>query len=148
MAQSEFNLKLIEEFRANGGQIVSAPFQGLTLLLLTTRGRKTGERRTTPVGFTMDDGQMYIHTVNAGRPWVPQWYWNMVANPDVTLEIGPETYRARAVPIGDEESERLIAEFAAAEPRMQPVLDRMTAEAAPNPRRQIPIVRVERLDGT
>ncbi|MEX0782322.1 MAG: nitroreductase/quinone reductase family protein [Dehalococcoidia bacterium] len=145
MAQSDFNLQLIEEFRANGGEIVSGRFKGLPLLLLTTTGRKTGEPRTTPVGYTMDGDQMYIHTVNAGRPQVPQWYWNMAANPDITLEIGAETHRATAVLMSEQESERLLARFADREPRLQPVLDRMTAEAAPNPPRQIPIVRVERL---
>jgi deazaflavin-dependent oxidoreductase (nitroreductase family) len=88
---------------------------------------------------------MFIHTVNAGRPRVPHWYFNLVANPEVTLEVGKETYRARAVDLGEEESERLLAQFAEREPRLQAVLDRMSAEAAPRPRRRIPIVRVERL---
>ncbi len=145
MAQSELNLQIIDEFRANGGQVLHERFRGGALLLLTTTGRATGEPRTTPVGYRMNGGEMYIHTVNAGRPQIPQWYWNLAANPDVTLELGEETYRARAVLMSEQESERLLAEFAAADPRMQPVLDRMAAEAAPERRRRIPIVRVERL---
>ncbi|MGH2603690.1 MAG: nitroreductase/quinone reductase family protein, partial [Dehalococcoidia bacterium] len=62
MPQSEFNLRLIEEFRANRGQIVSGPFKGDALLLLTTTGRKSGEPRTTPVGYRMDGDRLYIHT--------------------------------------------------------------------------------------
>jgi deazaflavin-dependent oxidoreductase (nitroreductase family) len=145
MPQSEFNLRLIEEFRANGGAIVSEPFKGASILLLTTTGRKSGEARTTPVGYTMAGDRMYIHTVNAGRPQLPQWYFNLVANPQVTLELGKERYQARAVVMDDAESERLLAQFAGQEPRLQAVLDRMTAEAAPRPRRRIPIVRMERL---
>jgi deazaflavin-dependent oxidoreductase (nitroreductase family) len=86
----------------------------------------------------------YIHTVNAGRPQIPQWYWNVAANPEVTLEFGTETVRARAVLLSDEESERLLAQFARDEPRLQEVLARMAAEAAPQPRRRIPLIRVER----
>jgi deazaflavin-dependent oxidoreductase (nitroreductase family) len=145
MPQSEFNLQLIEEFRAHRGEIVSGPFKGLELLLLTTTGRKSGEPRTTPVGYRIDGDRMYIHTVNAGRPQVPQWYFNLVANPEVTLEVGAETYRARAVLLDDAESERVLTQFAGQEPRLQAVLDRMTAEAAPLPRRRIPLIRVERL---
>jgi deazaflavin-dependent oxidoreductase (nitroreductase family) len=144
MPQSDFNLQRIEEFRENGGEIVTGPFKGMTLMLLTTTGRKSGERRTTPVGFTMLDEAMYVHTVNAGRPEIPQWYWNMAANPEVTLEIGTEKHAARATLLSEEESEQLLAEFARRQPLMQPVLDRMAAEAAPHPRRQIPVVRIER----
>jgi deazaflavin-dependent oxidoreductase (nitroreductase family) len=145
MPQSEFNLQLIEEFRANGGEVVTGPFKGLELLLLTTTGRKSGEPRTTPVGYRMDGDSMYIHTVNAGRPQIPQWYFNLLANPEATLEVGKATYRARAVALSDEESERVLAQYAKREPRLQAVLDRMTAEAAPQPRRRIPLVRMERL---
>jgi deazaflavin-dependent oxidoreductase (nitroreductase family) len=88
---------------------------------------------------------MYIHTINAGRPQIPQWYWNLVTNPEVTLEVGAETYQARAVPVEDQEGERLLAQFADQDPRMQDVLDRMAAEATPQPRRRIPIVQMERL---
>jgi deazaflavin-dependent oxidoreductase (nitroreductase family) len=145
MPQSEFNLRLIEEFRANGGESVSGRFQGAMLLLLTTTSRKSGELWTTPVGYWMDGEHMYIHTVNAGRPKIPHWYFNLVATPAVTLEVGQETYRARAVDVGEEESERRLAQLADREPRFQAVLARMTAEAAPRPRRRIPIVWVERL---
>ena len=145
MPQSEFNLRLIEEFRANGGEVLTEPFRGRPLLILTTTGRKSGKPRTTPVGYRQVDSHMYLHTVNAGRPQIPQWYWNLVANPEVTLEVGAETYRARAVPLDDAESERLLALFAVQEPLFQTVLDKMVAEAAPQPRRRIPLVRVERV---
>jgi deazaflavin-dependent oxidoreductase (nitroreductase family) len=145
MPQNEFNLRLIEEFRSNHGEVDYGPYKRAAILLLTTTGRKSGEQRTTPVGYRMDGDCMYIHTINAGRPQIPQWYWNLVANPEVTLEVGAETYQARAVPVEDQEGERLLARFADQDPRMQDVLDRMAAEAAPQPRRRIPLVRMERL---
>src|SRR5262249_11096642 len=121
------------------------PFKGDVLMLLTTTGRKSGEPRTTPVGFRMDGDRVYIHTVNAGRPRIPNWYFNLLANPEVTVERGTEAFQARAVALDDAESERWLAEYAGREPRLQAVLDRMSSEAAPRPRRRIPIVRLERL---
>lgn len=145
MPQNEFNLRLIEEFRANRGEVDFGPYKRAAVLLLTTTGRKSGEPRTTPIGYRMAGDRMYVHTINAGRPQIPQWYWNLAANPEVTLEVGAETYQARAVLVEDQEGERLLAQFADRDPRMQEVLDRMTAEAAPQPRRRIPIVQMERL---
>ena len=63
----------------------------------------------------------------------------------MTVEVGTETYQAQAVRLNDAESERILAQYAEREPRLQAVLDRMTAEAAPHPRRRIPLVRLERL---
>jgi deazaflavin-dependent oxidoreductase (nitroreductase family) len=145
MAQSEFNLQLIEEFRANGGQIVTGPFKGDVLLLLTTTGRKSGEPRTSPMGFTMDGDRMHILAMNARRPVLPNWYFNLAANPEVTLEVGTETYPARAVVLDKAEGERLLAQFADRNPRLKAALEYMAAEAAPRPRRWIPIVRLERV---
>jgi deazaflavin-dependent oxidoreductase (nitroreductase family) len=153
MPQSEFdlrttNLRIIEEYRATGGEgaeLVAGRFKGDGMLLLTTTGRKSGEARTTPVGYRMDGDRMYILTMNAGRPQLPNWYWNLGANPQVTLEVGTETYQARAVVAGEVEGERLLAQFAGREPRLQAALDKMTADAAPRPRRRVPIVRLERL---
>jgi deazaflavin-dependent oxidoreductase (nitroreductase family) len=147
MPQSDFNLQLIEEFRANGGQMVSGRFKGDALLLLTTMGRKSGESRTTPMGYQLDGDRLYIVAFNARKPTLPHWYFNLGAHPEVTLEVGTETYRARAVVLDDTEGERLLTQFAAREPRIQAALESMAAEAAPRPRRQIPIVRLERLSG-
>ena len=144
MAQTDFNLQLIDEFRANRGQVVTGPFKGMTLMLLTTTGRKSGKPRTTPVGFTMVGDHMYVHTVNAGRPQIPQWYWNMAANPEVTLEFGAEAVQARAELLDEQESERLLAQFAASVPLLQQVLDRMAEQAAPQRRRQVPLVKLNR----
>jgi deazaflavin-dependent oxidoreductase (nitroreductase family) len=97
------------------------------------------------MGYTMDGDRMYVLTTNALKPTLPNWYWNLVANPEVTLEVGTETYRARAVVLGEEEGEQLLARFAEREPRLQAALAGMAADAAPLPRRRVPIVRLERL---
>ena len=145
MAQSEFNLQLMDEFRANGGQVVTGPFKDSQMLLLTTTGRKTGQRHTTPMGYTVEDGGMYVMTTNALKPVIPQWFFNLVANPEVTLEVGTETYQARAEVQSDEASEAFLQRFAEREPRLKMALEMMAANAAPNPRRRIPVVRFERL---
>lgn len=146
MAQSEFNLQLIEDFRSNGGNVTMGPFAGAQMLLLTTTGRKTGLQHTTPMGYTLTDGHMHVMTTNALKPVLPQWFHNLVANPAVTLEVGSETYPATATPLSDEESEALLARFAEAEPRLKGALEKMAADAAPAPRRRIPLVRFERAE--
>jgi deazaflavin-dependent oxidoreductase (nitroreductase family) len=87
------------------------------MLLLTTTGRKSGEPRTTPMGYTMDGDRMYILAMN-GKADAPELVSSLVANPEVTLEVGKETYRARAVVMDDAEGERLLARFADREPRL------------------------------
>jgi hypothetical protein len=83
---SDWNKAVIEEFRANGGK-VSGGFER-SLLLLTTRGARTGAEHTTPLAF-LEDGDRYVVTASAaGAPRNPAWYHNVRANPTVTVEIG------------------------------------------------------------
>lgn len=146
MAQSEFNLQLMDEIRANRGEVVSGPFKGSAMLILTTTGRKSGEPRSTPMGYQVEDGHMYVMTTNAARPVLPQWFWNLIANPEVTIEVGEEKYSAHAAVQTDEWSEQYLQRFGEREPRLKGALEMMAAQAAPNPRRRIPVVRLERAD--
>ena len=91
----EFNKNLIEEFRANDGK-VTGQFAQAQLLLLTTTGAKSGLTRTNPLAYTMDGDQQVIIASYAGAPTNPPWYYNLVANPDVGVEIGSEQFEARA----------------------------------------------------
>src|SRR5579871_4650428 len=93
---NDFNQQLIDEFRANDGK-VGGQFEGWPLLLLTTTGAKSGLQRTTPVVHSTDDGRHVIIASKAGAPHDPHWYLNLVANPEVTVEVPGETYQARAV---------------------------------------------------
>src|ERR1035438_3337396 len=85
---NDFNRAIIDEFRANGGK-VGGPFEGAPVLLLTTTGAKSGERRTTPVMYLPDGERMAIFASKAGAPTNPAWYHNLVANPSASVEVGP-----------------------------------------------------------
>jgi len=74
-----------------GGQV-----QGLQVLLLTTVGRKTGRRHTTPLGYFMDNGSYVITASNAGFDTNPAWFHNLRANPQVTIEVGDQRIEAEA----------------------------------------------------
>jgi deazaflavin-dependent oxidoreductase (nitroreductase family) len=105
------NRKVIEEFRANRG----AP-EGRQLLLLNTTGARTGTRRTTPMMYVPDGDRLLVIASNAGAPKHPDWYRNLVADPGVTVEIGPEVYDATAVVTTGDERARLWAEIVAQYP--------------------------------
>jgi len=96
-ALREFNDKLIEEFRANGGKVLSGPFVGAPLLLLTTTGAKSGRPTTTPLVYTRDGDRIVIIASKAGAPTHPSWYHNLKAHPTPTIELGKEKFQAKAV---------------------------------------------------
>jgi deazaflavin-dependent oxidoreductase (nitroreductase family) len=104
---SDFNRKIIEEFRANDGK-VGGPFEGAPVLLLTSTGAKSGERRTTPVVYQPDGERMVIFASKAGAPENPAWYHNLRANPSATVEVGSDTVEVEAVVTDGDERERLF----------------------------------------
>src|SRR5438093_13570647 len=91
-----FNQSVIEDFRAHHGQVTRGPFTGRSLLLLTTRGRKTGTERTNPLAYTRDGDHYVVVASKGGAPANPDWYRNLRAQPSVTVEVGPERFQARA----------------------------------------------------
>ncbi|MEU9186805.1 nitroreductase/quinone reductase family protein [Streptomyces sp. NPDC048484] len=93
---NDFNQQVIEEFRANSGE-VGGYFEGARLLLLTTTGGRSGERHTTPVGYYANgDGSVLVIASAGGAPKHPDWFHNLVAQPQVTVETGVFTYDAKA----------------------------------------------------
>ena len=108
---NEWNQKIIEEFRANHGR-VGGQFQGANLLLLTTTGAKSGQLRTNPVAYFADAGHIYIIASKAGAPSNPDWYYNLLAHPDVTVEMGTETFKATAVVLERGERDSVFAKVA------------------------------------
>src|SRR5690348_15856513 len=91
-APNQYNQSIIEQFRANGGKTdYSGP-----LVLITTTGAKIGSTRTTPVAFARDGDQLVIIASAGGAPTHPDRYFNLVAIHIVTVELGTETFRARA----------------------------------------------------
>src|ERR1700730_4504221 len=103
---NDWDRRIIEEFRASGGN-VGGPFTGVPLLLLTTTGAKSGEPRTRPLAYLSEGGRIYVFAGNRGAPTNPAWYHNLVAHPDVIVELGPEKFEARAIVVDSAEGERL-----------------------------------------
>ena len=102
---TDWNTRIIEEFRANGGK-VGGQFEGAPLLLLHTTGARSGAERINPMMYQdLGDGRVAVFASKAGADTNPDWYHNVVAHPEVTAEIGTATrsFRAR-VAAGDERS--------------------------------------------
>ena len=96
MAEGEdFNGKVIEEFRANGGK-VGGWFEGATLLLLHHSGAKSGTERVNPLVYQQVGDSLAIFGSAAGGPRDPQWFRNLIAHPDATVEVGTTTVEVRA----------------------------------------------------
>ncbi|MDG4859365.1 nitroreductase/quinone reductase family protein [Streptomyces sp. T-3] len=142
MGGNPFNDRVIAEFRANQG-VVGDPFEGTHLLLLTTKGARSGRARTTPLVYLPGaDGQLVVFALNGGAPTAPAWYHNLRAHPgELTVEVGGDSYRVRPVEIEDgEEYEELwqrqigiepkFAEFRAKAGRRVPLVALRPAEAA------------------
>jgi len=103
---NDWNAKIIEEFRANAGKI-GGQFEGAPLLLLHTTGARSGRERINPVMYRPEGEHLVVFASKAGAPTHPDWYHNLLADPDVTAEIGTETRRFRARVAGEDERERL-----------------------------------------
>jgi len=104
-AMSDWNRKVIEEFRENQGRV--AAFARQPLLLLTHTGAKTGERRTNPLAYFRDGDHYIIVASKGGAPTNPDWYYNLLANPRATIEVGVEQLAVTAEPASPVERDRL-----------------------------------------
>ena len=125
----EFNQALITEFRANGGTL-SGRLANSHILLLTTVGAKSDLERTTPLGYGKDDDRFVVVAANAGAPKHPDWFLNLVAQPDVIVEVGSERFAARARTAEGAEREDLIARQAEIVPWL-PAQQEKTSRAIP-----------------
>ena len=135
---NDWNRQTIEAFRANGGK-VGGVWEGRPLLLLTTTGAKSGQRRTTPVMYLPDGDRLLVFATKAGAPTNPAWYHNLIAYPEVTVEVGTETYEATATSLTGEERDRLYAKQASLYPQFGEYQARAT--------RKIPVIALERRKG-
>jgi deazaflavin-dependent oxidoreductase (nitroreductase family) len=105
---NDWNGKIIAEFRENEGRL-GGQFEGAPMLLLHTSGARTGAERINPMMYLELDGHRYVFASYAGAPHSPDWYHNLVAHPDVTVEIGTETLSAMASPVPGAERDRIYA---------------------------------------
>ncbi len=127
--------RVVAEFRARGGK-VGGYHASMQLLLLTTTGAQTGQRRAVPLAY-LPDGDRYLVTAgNAGSARHPAWYHNLAANPGVTVEVGREVFEAVAVIAGEPDRTALYRLVAAAYPQA----DSYQAATA----RRIPVVILTR----
>ena len=113
MSPSEYNQKVIEEFRANGGEVTG---RGRTVLLLHTIGAKSHKEHVNPVAHTRDGDRYVIIASKGGAPTNPDWYHNIVANPFVNVEVGTEKFQAKATIVEEPERTRLYDQMAAVMP--------------------------------
>ncbi len=132
---NDWNHQVIEEFRANGGK-TSGMFANMNLLLLTTTGAKSGQRRVNPLGYLAEGDSMYIFASKAGAPTNPDWYHNLLAHPDVTVEVGTEKFAVTATVVQGAERDRIYAKQAALAPNF--------AEYQTKTDRPIPVVELKR----
>lgn len=133
---NEFNRKVIEEFHANAGK-VGGQFAGAPMILITHKGAKSGKSYTTPLVYSRDGARVVIIASKAGAPDNPDWYHNLVANPEVTVEIGTEKFQARARVVSDAERDRLFEAQAKIMPQFNEYQKKTT--------RRIPVVVLERI---
>jgi deazaflavin-dependent oxidoreductase (nitroreductase family) len=126
-----FNRQLVADFRAHDPKL-----SGRKILLLTTTGARSGQPHTTPMTYVLDGDRVLVIASNAGAVGHPDWYRNLVANPDVTVELPDETFQTRAVVAEGEEYNRLWAHIVA----QMPFFTDHQAKIS----RKIPIVILER----
>jgi deazaflavin-dependent oxidoreductase (nitroreductase family) len=108
---SDFNQAIIDEFRANSGK-VGGHFAGANMLLLHTVGAKSGGPRTNPLVYITDGDHLVVIASKGGADRNPDWYYNLLANPTVTVELGTGQFQARAIPVTEEpERSRLYAKM-------------------------------------
>jgi len=136
---TDFNDRIIAEFRANDG-VVGGPFAGAHLLLLTTTGAKSGENRTAPMMYFAEGDTSYVIASKAGAPTHPAWFHNLLAHPQVSVEAatddGIDAYTANASAVEGELRDRLYAKFSSTNPGF--------AEYQEKTDRVIPIVALTR----
>jgi deazaflavin-dependent oxidoreductase (nitroreductase family) len=132
---NDFNQRIIEEFRSNGGK-VGGPFEGAPMVLLTTTGKRSAAKHTTPLVPLLDGDQLYVFGSMGGAPKHPAWYHNLVANPDVTVEHGTEKFDATAEVVTGAERDAIYAKQAALLPTF--------GEYQQKTSRVIPVIRLRR----
>jgi deazaflavin-dependent oxidoreductase (nitroreductase family) len=132
-----WNEAVIDEFRANAGK-VGGRFAGRTLLILHTVGAKTGHERVNPVAYVKDGDRFVIIASKGGAPTHPDWYYNLRANPLVTVEVGTEKFPARAQVASEPERSRLYNKMVEMMPAFADYQSRTT--------RVIPVITLTRVE--
>ena len=135
---NNLNESILADFRAHAGQITEGRLKGASLLLLTTTGAKTRLPRTAFLGYHLDGGRYIVVGSNFGRDDHPAWLENVRKNPIVSVEVGTETFQARATITEGAERRRLLDDRIAAVPQFG-VYEKMT-------KRDLQVIALQRID--
>ena len=133
----DFNRNLIADLREHGGEATFGPFKGRRVLILTTKGAKSGETRENPLVYTRDGANLVIVASKGGAPTNPSWYHNLRTHPEVTVEVGGEKFIATARITDGPEYDRLFKQHADTNPGFYDYLKKTT--------RKIPVIVLERI---
>lgn len=136
-AIDELNQSVIKEFRANQGK-VGGPMEGMPVLLLTMTGAKTGRTLVRPLCYSRDGDRIVVIASYGGAPRNPPWYYNLIANPLVTVEVGTEKFRAKANEVQGPERDRLFD----AQAKLMPFF----VDYQRKTKRQIPVLSLTRME--
>ena len=132
--RQDWNAKILEEFRANEGK-VGGPFEGAPMIVIHTKGRKSGKEYLNPLVYQPVDGKFAIFASKGGAPTNPDWYYNLLANPQIRAEIGTGTVELVVKVAVGGERERIWSAQKAAYPGFADYERKTT--------RQIPVVVLE-----
>ena len=136
--ETTWNDAVVADFRAHDGRITQRRLAGATMLIMTSTGAKTGLPRTVPLGYHRDGESYILVGSNNGRDEQPEWLANLRKNPIVTVEVGTETFQARATVTGGSERRRLLDARIAAVP--------IFGDYERKAKRELPVIVLERID--
>jgi deazaflavin-dependent oxidoreductase (nitroreductase family) len=136
-SRSDFNRSVVEDVRKHG-KPTGGPFLGRNVLILTTKGARSGEERTTPLVYSWEEGHHVIIASKGGAPTHPSWYHNLRAHPVVTVEAEGKKFQARAKVVGDDDYERLYKQHADENPSFWDYREKTS--------RKIPVIVLEPID--
>jgi deazaflavin-dependent oxidoreductase (nitroreductase family) len=131
---NDFNRQIIDDFRAHEGR-VGGPFAGAPILLLHTKGAKSGVDRTHPLVYQQDGNRYVIFASKGGAPTNPDWFHNLRANPNASIEVGASTLDVTAKVLEGEERDRIFE-------KQKQVFPQFAEYEQKTPRR-IPVVALE-----
>jgi deazaflavin-dependent oxidoreductase (nitroreductase family) len=134
---SDWNAQLIATLRSNHGEVPAGPMAGRNLLILTSKGAKTGKSREAVLTYSRDDGRYVVCATAGGSPIAPAWYHNLLANPAAQVEAKGETFSATASVAPPGERERLWDQHVAERPEF--------AEYPEKSNRVIPVLTLQRI---
>lgn len=127
---NDWNQQVIDEFRANGGKV--AQFGDAPIVILSTIGAKSGQLRETPLVAGIDDDGMHVFASKAGAPTNPDWYYNLKATPEITVEFRDETFQARLEEYDADTAAAKIAAMANVAPQFGEYVESAKPRAIPS----------------